>query len=141
VSASGVIYLCDTYNQTIRGGGLAPLITALQGTQTVTAGQPVTFSVGAAGSGALTYQWYFNGGIISGATSSSYTIASTVTGNAGNYTVSVTDPYGTSTSSNYTLGVSPGIPAMPAWALAALALLLLIAADLFLNIKEMKPMP
>ena len=136
VNHAGVIYLCDTYNQTMRGGGLPPLITTLQGTQTVNAGQSVTFSVGVTGSGTFTYQWYLNGVVISGATSSSYTIPGTTAGNAGVYTVMVTDPYGTSTSSNYTLTVNTPIPAMPRWGMAVLALLLLLVAGLFLGVKR-----
>ena len=139
VNNSGVVYLADTFNQTMRAGGIAPLITTLLGTQSVTAGQSVTFSVGVTGSGTFTYQWYKNGVAISGATASSYTIASTSTGDAANYTVMVTDPYGTSTSSIYTLAVSTPIPAAPPWALALLALLLLLVALPFLRVKQSAP--
>src|ERR1700692_4143216 len=45
--------------------------------QTVTAGQPATFSVTPAGTGPFTYQWYVNGVAINGAVSSSYTVAAT----------------------------------------------------------------
>jgi hypothetical protein len=48
--------------------------------QSVVAGSPITFSISAnvssGGSGSLRYQWYQNGVLISGATSSSYTIPS-----------------------------------------------------------------
>ena len=98
------------------------------GTQTVTAGQSVSFSVDATGSGSLTYQWYENGVAIPGATNSSYTIPDATIGNAGNYTIAVTDAYGDTTSITYTLTVNTPIPVMPPLAMAALALLLMLSA-------------
>jgi hypothetical protein len=64
----------------------APSISAQPTTQAVCVGTSVTFSVTAAGS-PLSYQWRKNGSNIGGATSSSYTIASPVSGDAGNYDV------------------------------------------------------
>ena len=141
VNSSGVVYLADTFNQTMRAGGLAPLITTLEGTQTVTTGQSATFSVKAAGSGLLTYQWYFNGSLISSATGSSYSKPSASPGDAGGYTVAVTDPYGTSTSGTYTLTVTNTIPALPGWTPAALGALIFLAAAQFLRAKQRKTPP
>ena len=88
---------------------VVPVVTTQPVGQTVNAGDPVTFSVVASGGGAaLTYQWQKGGSNISGATSSSYTIASTVTGDAGSYTVIVTDAAGSTTSNAATLTVSTG---------------------------------
>ncbi|MBK8972895.1 MAG: immunoglobulin domain-containing protein [Hahellaceae bacterium] len=61
---------------------------------TVKEGQSASFSVTASGS-SLKYQWYKDGSKITGATSSTYTIAKTATGNAGAYQVKV---YNSSTS-------------------------------------------
>jgi hypothetical protein len=62
---------------------VAPTITKQPASQSVTAGQTATFGVVAAGSAPLSYQWQKNGGNISGATSSSYTIPATATSDSG----------------------------------------------------------
>ena len=59
------------------------------------AGSTATFSVTAFGSSPLSYQWSLNGTPISGATSSAYTVFDVRAGDAGNYSVLVTNPYGT----------------------------------------------
>ncbi len=56
-------------------GSQAPQITQHPAGQTVTAGQSVTFTVGATGSQPLSYRWQRNRADIPGATSTSYTIA------------------------------------------------------------------
>ncbi len=129
LNSNDVAYFADSFNQTIRVGGIKPVIATQLGTQTVTTGQSVTFSVTASGPGPFTYQWYMNGNLISGATSSSYTIASASSGSAGTYDVIVTDSFGSTTSSTYTLTVSLPVPAMPRWGWGALALLLLFVAS------------
>ena len=113
-----------------------PVITTVQGSQTVTAGQAVTFSVNATGTVPLIYQWYTNGAAISGATGSSYTIPDATSGNAANYTVIVTDNYSDINSSTYTLTVNTGIPTMHHGALFAQALLLFFVAIPFLREKQ-----
>ncbi|HWB58565.1 MAG TPA: glycosyl hydrolase [Chthoniobacteraceae bacterium] len=105
-----------------------PVVTTLLGSQTVNAGQAVTFSVSATGSGSLSYQWYKNGAAISGATSTSYTIANPSSTDAASYTVDVVDSAGDLTSQTYNLTVNPSVPAVPAWAFATMAGLLLIVA-------------
>lgn len=52
-------------------------------------GQSITFTVGAAGSPPLTYQWRRSGTNIAGATGSSFTITNVQLSDAGNYTVVV----------------------------------------------------
>ena len=59
--------------------------------QTVLAGEPVTFSVGAVGAPPLSYQWYLGANAIAGATDATFTIPSTSTGNAGLYSVQVSN--------------------------------------------------
>ncbi|MDB5973043.1 MAG: hypothetical protein JWQ90_5493 [Hydrocarboniphaga sp.] len=84
----------------------APTITTQPSSQTVTAGSAASFTVTASGSGTLSYQWYKASSAISGATSSTYTIASTATSDAGSYYVTVSNSGGTTTSSTVTLTVS-----------------------------------
>ncbi len=81
----------------------APTITTQPASQTVVLGNSATFSVAATGTGTLSYQWYFGSSAISGATSASYSIATTTASNAGSYYVVVTNPYGSVTSSTATL--------------------------------------
>src|SRR6266700_2620801 len=118
---------------TVNPAPVAPTITTPPANQTVTAGQTATFTVVAAGTAPLSYQWQKNGVNIAGATSASYTTPATttsdsgstfavvVTNAAGNYTtpvtttadsgstfaVVVTNTAGTVTSAAATLTVNP----------------------------------
>lgn len=62
-------------------------------------GSSVSFSVSASGSGTITYQWLKAGNMLSGATTSTYSIASPVLSDSGAYTVNVTGTCGTVSSS------------------------------------------
>ena len=86
----------------------APMITVQPVSQTVAAGNNVSFSVVAAGSQPLSYQWYFNGTAIAGATSATYGITNAQAANAGAYTVIVTNAFGSVSSAAATLTVTPG---------------------------------
>ncbi len=95
----------------------APSITAQPASQTVTAGQTATFSVAATGTAPLTYQWNKNNVAISGANSSAYTTAATMSSdNGAQFTVTVSNVAGTITSNPATLTVNvpPSITAQPA---------------------------
>jgi hypothetical protein len=95
----------------------APVITTQPANQTVTVGQSATFSVTAAGTGPLTYQWSKGGAPIAGATSSTYTTPATVSGDSGSvFTVTVSNSVGTATSNPATLTVTtaPVITVPPA---------------------------
>ena len=71
--------------------------------------QPVTFSVVASSLTQLGYQWRFGGAGIPNATNASYSIASVVATNAGNYDVVVTNVSGSSATSHVaTLTVGAG---------------------------------
>jgi Immunoglobulin domain len=96
-------------------GSVAPAITTQPSPQTVTAGQSATFTVSATGTPTPTYQWQKNSANISGATQSSYTIASTTTSDAGSYQVVVSNTAGTVKSNSVSLTVdsAPGSPAPP----------------------------
>ena len=94
-----------------------PSITAQPTSQTVVNGNTATFSVTAEGTPPLSYQWYYNGSAISGATAANYSISGVTASNEGNYTVIITSPYGSVTSSNIT--VTTSTPNPPAAAAAA----------------------
>ncbi len=84
-----------------------PSITTQPSSATITAGQTATFSVTAAGTAPLTYQWSQNGTAISGATSSSYTTpAETTSANGAKFTVVISNAAGSVTSSAATLTVN-----------------------------------
>lgn len=92
---------------TVNPASAAPTITTQPANQTVTAGQTATFSVVAAGTGPLTYQWQENGTAISGATSNSYTTPVTTAANSGEqFSVTITNAFGNITSSTATLTVN-----------------------------------
>ena len=83
------------YTITVTGStNVAPSITAQPASQTITAGNSVTFSGAASGSPNPTYQWQKNGGDIGGATGTSYTIPSVSPGDAGSYTLVATNAAG-----------------------------------------------
>ena len=96
---------------TVGAATSAPVFTTQPVSQTVTVGSVVTFAAAASGSPTPTYQWRKNGANISGATSSSYTIASVATTDAGTYTVVATNSAGSATSSGATLTVNPAASA------------------------------
>jgi len=86
---------------------VGPSITTQPASETAAVGQSATFTVVATGSSALTYQWYFNGAVIGGATSSGFTISSVSSANYGAYTVIVTDSAGSVTSNPASLSQPP----------------------------------
>ncbi|MSR65789.1 MAG: hypothetical protein EXS24_00240 [Pedosphaera sp.] len=71
--------------------------------QVANIGQTVSFNVSATGAATVKYQWLTNGVGILGATNATYTIASAQLGNAGNYTVIVSNTFSAVTSSVATL--------------------------------------
>ncbi len=77
---------------------VAPSITVQPLAKRVAIGQGVVFSVEAAGSPTLTYQWRKGATPISGATGSSYSIASVQLSHAGSYDCVVTNGAGSATS-------------------------------------------
>jgi hypothetical protein len=90
-----------------------PSISGHPAIQTVTQGQPATFAVTADGSPTLNYQWQRNQVNISGATSSTYTIASSaLSDNGAKYRCVVTNLFGTATSNEATLTVQPPPPVL-----------------------------
>ena len=94
-----------------------PSITTQPVSTTVTAPNQATFTVVAAGTAPLSYQWRRNGANISGATNASYVLNPTAgTDNGAVFSVVVTNVAGSVTSANATLTVNvvPGITTQPA---------------------------
>jgi alpha-tubulin suppressor-like RCC1 family protein len=77
----------------------APSITLQPVSQTVINGSNMTLSVTAGGTEPLSYQWYFNDTGINGATETNFSLTDVTTNNTGDYTVVVTNFYGSVTSS------------------------------------------
>ncbi|MGZ4972444.1 MAG: beta strand repeat-containing protein [Limisphaerales bacterium] len=83
--------------QILRGVRFGPVAAPVQITsqpqgQTNFVGQTVSMSVGVTGDAPFSYQWQKNGGNISGATNSSFTISNAQLSDSGSYTVTVSDP-------------------------------------------------
>src|SRR5262249_27202832 len=72
--------------------------------------QNATFTVTAAGSAPLSYQWRHGGSPITDATNSSLTILNATFADAGNYDVLVSSPYGSATSSVAVLTIQDTTP-------------------------------
>src|ERR1035438_2644221 len=97
----------------------APTISVQPTNQSVVAGQTATFSVTAAGTAPLSYQWQKGNTAITGATSASYTTAATTTADSGSqFSVIVNNAAGNVTSKAATLAgpatsVAPSITQQP----------------------------
>ena len=93
-----------------------PFITSQPQSQIVLAGSTVTFNATAYGASPLVFQWYFNGtpigSPVTGTNSSSYTLSSVGTNQAGKYSVQVVNGFGGVTSSNAVLTVEALPPAI-----------------------------
>jgi lysophospholipase L1-like esterase len=78
-------------------------------------GTTAMFGVAASGTTPLSYQWQFNGANVPGATGTSLTLNSVQAGDAGNYTVVVTNSGGAITSAvaTLTIWIPPSISSQP----------------------------
>lgn len=85
-----------------------PSIVTHPQSQTNALGATVEFSVVAAGTAPLAYQWRFNNTNLAGATATNYTLANIQATNTGNYTVVITNSVGSITSSIATLTITTG---------------------------------
>lgn len=91
---------CDSFKLTVTTDAVQFVtITEQPSNQMVNEGVDVTLSVGATASGAMSYQWYFNGSAVSGATSANLVLDSVTVANDGDYYV-VVNSAGVSTTSN-----------------------------------------
>ena len=89
----------------------APVITTQPQSQHICTNSVLLLSVTA--SYATSYQWKVNGAAIPGATSSSYSVASASSANAGNYSVTVTNGVGSVTSNVAAIAVGSSITSNP----------------------------
>ena len=105
LDSEGSFYVADTYNYSIRKGTRAPTVSLQPASQSAVVGSPVTFSVSATNDSPLSYQWRKAGIAIVGATSSTYTIPSVAPGDAGDYSVVVSDSLNSVASANAVLVV------------------------------------
>ena len=98
-----------------------PYFVTQPSSQNVTNGANLTFGATVTGQSPLVYQWLFNGtnlpagGNISGTTSNVLSIAAATTNNSGNYSLIVTNIYGSVTSrvAVLTVGFAPAFSAQP----------------------------
>ena len=95
---------------TATGANEAPWLLAEPQSQTVIAGDLVILTVEAMGTPPLNYQWRFGTNPVSGAITNSFTLSGVRTNDAGDYTVVVTNSFGSATSVAATLTVLAPFP-------------------------------
>ncbi len=83
-----------------------PAIVTPPASLSVASGQDAVFTVAASGSPTLSYQWYRGASAIAGATSATLSLAAVTSADAGDYSVVVTNAYGSVTSAAAALAVS-----------------------------------
>jgi hypothetical protein len=108
--ANGKVYLA-TFSNRLNVYGLfladeAPSILQQPQPATRPAGDNVSFSVTAGGTPPLSYQWSFNSNAIARATNSSYSLTNVQATDGGNYSVTITNLFGSVNSSNALLTVN-----------------------------------
>jgi autotransporter-associated beta strand protein len=117
VVISNALGTATSSNATLTINAGAPSIVTQPLSRSVIAGSNVTFTAAASGSDPRLYQWYFNNVPVAGATSASYTVVDAQATNQGAYKLTVSNSYGSATSSNATLtvtAVAPIITSQPA---------------------------
>ena len=83
----------------IAPGATPPAISAQPADTTLHAGEPLTLAVAASGGSPLNYQWQIGGTNIAAANSTNFTVNAAAASDAGNYSVVITNAFGTTTSS------------------------------------------
>lgn len=115
LSSSALLTACAGGSDANIPGPSLPVVVAQPADQAVLEGSSATFSVNAAGAGALGYQWQFStDGVtwtnIAGATGATYsTGAVTASMNGNRYRVVISNALGTTTSSAVRLSVTPSV--------------------------------
>jgi hypothetical protein len=95
------------YNAGSVGKGFSPKVTRQPRDLVGYWGASITFTVAAAGAPPLIYQWQKGSAPITGATGASLVLTNLQATDAGNYSVVITNDYGSITSSNAYLTVNP----------------------------------
>ena len=98
------------------GAGLiaAPVINSFPASHGALLGSTDSFTVVASGAAPLTYQWRFNGTVITGATNTSLSVSNLQLTSAGFYSVLVVNPAGAASAALFLeVQVPPGITAQP----------------------------
>ncbi|MEE2729843.1 MAG: immunoglobulin domain-containing protein [Pseudomonadota bacterium] len=99
---------CRSFTLTVTAGQSLS-INSQPSNQMVNEGVDVTLSVAASGSGSLSYQWYFDGSALSGATAATLLLDDVTVADAGEYYVVVSNGSGSATSNAATLSVSASL--------------------------------
>ncbi|HXF10900.1 MAG TPA: LamG-like jellyroll fold domain-containing protein, partial [Desulfuromonadaceae bacterium] len=105
VLVTNVLGAAASSNAVLTVTGTRPGIITQPANQWTVVGGAVTFTVSATGTGPLNYQWKFNGANIGGATGASLTLTNVQLAQAGNYSVTVTNAFGSTNSINAALTV------------------------------------
>jgi hypothetical protein len=84
-------------------GTTPAMVTAISPNQIVPVASNVTFTVSAVGTPPLSFQWAFNGSVLSGATNFSLSLTNVQLTNAGVYSITVTNAYGEPVTTNAVL--------------------------------------
>lgn len=99
----------------VQYGNVGPSITSQPANATVAPGQSATFTVGASGTGTLSYQWQRNNVNIGGATAASYTLTNAqLSDNGASFRVNVSNTVGNVFSNAATLTVTTNQPPVAA---------------------------
>ncbi len=105
---TNLIVRANTTNAAFATGlNVPPAILIPPPSQTVAAGTNLVLSVSASGTGPLTYQWFYNGAAIGGATSSSLSLSNLLVANSGLYGVTVSNPIPAHASASAVVTVAP----------------------------------
>jgi hypothetical protein len=116
VDNSGIVYVADSLNSTIRriipGMDEAPTFTAQPANQSVSLGSSVALTFGLSGTAPFMFQWFEDGSPIPGATNPYYLIPGAQQSDSGSYTVSASNVDGSamSAAATLTVAVPPGSP-------------------------------
>jgi Ig-like domain-containing protein len=97
-------------NALVNNSSTGPTILEQPGGVSVPAGVMATFSVTVTGASPLNYYWSFNNANIPGATNSTLTLTNVMLSQAGNYSVFISNAYGSTNSGSAALTIIKNLP-------------------------------